>query len=60
MTKRTKIALLAVLASVAILGGGYLIYHTLTSESDEGLRRQREQLYPTDGSAVHRSQRPKQ
>lgn len=59
MTKRAKIAALAVLASVALLGGGYLIYRSLTAESEEGLRRQRERLTPTDGSAVHPSQRPK-
>ena len=61
MTKRIKVIVVAVVATVVLFFGvgGYLIYRIQTAESDAALKRQRQKMYPTDGSAVHPSQRPK-
>ena len=56
MTKRTKVVLVVVVATLALLGvGGYLLYRNQTAESDAARQRQLERIVPTDGSAIHPS-----
>lgn len=60
MARQTRSILIIALAVFALLGaGGYLWYRNSVSESDADLQRQRENMYPTGGQAVHPGQQKK-